>query len=125
MNSFDKILASGFYAYNGNLNSHMVRMFITLARKSGVSFSRKDLVMDGIKEYMEFDSPMYKLKNGYTMTDIAEFLDIDIIRIFYLLEKSRDRYYSMENKKSPTFDEAIKKIMIYDQSKSNQKTKRD
>ncbi|MBQ8892730.1 MAG: hypothetical protein IJ068_07715 [Bacilli bacterium] len=109
MNIFDQILASGYYAFNGKLNSHMIRMYITLERKSGIKFSREDLKMGEIDKYMEFSSNcFYTLKNGYTMSDIADYIDLGMIMKFYHLQKIWDEYHNI-TKESPTFEEAMKK----------------
>ena len=114
MNIFDKILASGYYVFENELNSHIIRNFITLARKSGKKFERDELKMDEISKYMEFDNHIYRLKKGYTINDISDFIDLDIITIFHNYKIYRDRYYSGKyNKNEPTFANLVKKIKRY------------
>lgn len=94
MNIFDQILASGYYAFDGQLNSHIVRMGITFLRKSGRVFHRDELVMNGIKKYMYFENQLYLLKDGYNVGDLGEFIDTNLVVMFHNLKKSRDKYYS-------------------------------
>ena len=96
MNIFDQILASGYFVFEKELNSHIVRQFINLARRSGKKFSREELKMMDISRYMEFNNHLYSLKNGYTMGDIALFIDCDMVRVFQNLKSLRDTYYSSE-----------------------------
>ena len=111
MNIFDKVLASGFYAFNGELNSHMVRMFFTWARKNGAKFERNDLKMDEIGKYMYFFNHQYLLKQEYSIDSIVMFIDWDMVAIFHNLKKMRDVYYSIGVKKDePNFESAMKKL---------------
>ena len=114
MNIFDKILASGYYAFSGELNAHMVRMYITSERKKGTKFNRDDLKKGDIEKYMEFNNGFYVLKNGYTIDDISMFIDWNIVAEFHNLKKKRDYYYSIGVKKDePDFESAMKKLKRY------------
>lgn len=113
MNIFDQILASGYYAFNGELNSHIVRMFITSARRTGKRFHREDLVINEIYKYMEFNpnNCMYKLRDGYTINDIEEYINFDMVTAFHNLKKARDDYYSGNTERiEPSFESAMAKI---------------
>ena len=114
MNFFDQLLASGYYAFNGELNSHIVRMAITFFRKNGKKFDKEDLIMKGIKKYMYFDviSKQYKLKDGLEIGDLGNYINTDLIALFHNLKLSRDRYYSgIDIKEEPTFESAMKSIV--------------
>ncbi len=114
MNIFDQILASGYYAFNGKLNSHLVRIAFAFLRKNGVTFSRNDLVMKEIKKYMYFDldSKHYILKDEYTISDLGAFINIDLVTIFHNLKKSWDNHHTRRiDIEEPTFENAMKKII--------------
>lgn len=110
MNFFDQLLASGYYAFDGKLNSHIVRIAIAFLRKNNMKFKSKELVMQKIKKYMYFDieTQHYLLYDEYTVGDLSEFMDIDLITLFHNIKLSRDRYYSgLDTKEEPTFESAM------------------
>ena len=114
MNIFDQILASGYYAFDGKLNSHLVRMAFTFLRKNGVEFKRDDLVMNEIKKYMYFDleSKHYLLKEGYTISDLGEFIDINLITMFHNLKRLWDNHHSRRiGIEEPNFESAMRNIV--------------
>ena len=94
MNIFDKVLASAYYVFEGELNSHIIRSFITLMRKNGYQFKRDELQMNELRKYMDFQNHKYVLKDNYTISDISDFINFDMVAVFHNLKKSRDRYYS-------------------------------
>ena len=94
MNIFDQILASGYYAFDGKLNSHIVRMGITFLRKSGRVFHRDELIMKEIKKYMYFENQQYLLKDEFTVSDLGEFIDTNLVAMFHNLKIARDKFYS-------------------------------
>ncbi len=113
MNIFDQILASGYYVFDGKLNSHLVRMAFAFLRKNGMTFSRDDLVMKEIKEYMYFDlgSKHYVLKDGYTVSDLGNFIDIDLITMFHNLKKAWDNHHTRKiDLEEPNFLSAMNNI---------------
>lgn len=113
MNIFDQILASGYYVFDGKLHSHIVRMAISFLRKNGKNFSRDELVMNKIKKYMYFDKDTqhYILNNGYTISDLGDYIDIDLITMFHNLKKSWDNHHTMRfDIEEPTFESAMQKI---------------
>jgi len=97
MNIFDQILASGYYVFERQLNSSIIRYFISLVKYTGYKFQRGELKMHEIDKYMFFDNHMYKLKDGYDLNDIAMFIDFDMVLVFHNIKKSRDKYYSSLN----------------------------
>lgn len=111
MNIFDQILASAYYVFENELNSHIIRSFISLMRKTKEKFSRDDLKMKEISKYMEFKNHMYVLKEGYTIDDIAQFINFKMVTIFHNLKISRDKFYSNgSGMEEPNFEEAMKKV---------------
>ena len=110
MNFFDQLLASGYYAFDGKLNSHIVRIAITFLRKHGKKFKNNELVMKEIKKYMYFDveTQHYVLYDEYTVSDIGDYMNIDLITLFHNIKLSRDRYYSgLDTKEEPTIESAM------------------
>ena len=126
MNIFDKLLASGYYAFNGELNSHIVRMAITFLRKNGMSFSRDELVMKEITKYMYFDcySLHYVLKDGYTVSDLEDFIDKDLITLFHNLMKAWDDHHTRRIYiEEPNFESAMQKVIREEPTVSENKQK--
>lgn len=114
MTVFDKIIASGYYAFNGELTSHMVRMFITYKRRKKEKFSHEDLKKGEIEKYMEFSNYFYVLKDGCSFDDITKFIDWDFVAIFHNLKKMRDYHYSIGVKyDEPNFESAMKSLKRY------------
>ena len=110
MNVLDQIIASGFFVFDGYLNTYLVAKIIKILQNDlCVKFERKDLVMNEISTYMELqDNTLYVLKNGYTMYDIGPFINPGMVAIFEDIKKERDNYYSgkTKRKKSP-FEDTI------------------
>jgi len=114
MNIFDQILASGCYVFDGKVNSHIVRMAITFLRKYGLSFSRDELKMQEMIKYLHFDinSRHYVINDGYDLTDLADFIDINLITLFHNLKKVWDYNHTRKiGVEEPSFESAMKKIM--------------
>ena len=60
---------------------------------------------------MEFDNHVYRLKSGYTVNDLSDFINFDMVLVFHNLKKSRDKYYSsIGNKEEPNFERSMQKI---------------
>lgn len=113
MSILDRMLASGYYVFDGNLNYHLVRAAFNYLRKAGMSFKREDLVMQEINQYMYFDidSKHYVLREGYTVSHLNDFVDKDLMTLFHNLKKSWDFYHSRRiDVVEPTFESAMKKI---------------
>ena len=111
MNTFDKILASGYYVFGRGLNCHLIRHFITSERMQGVKLNRNELVMDEIEKYMYFDNFAYKLKDECDVCDIALFIDWNMVVKFHNLKKAWDNYHNNQVlKEQPTFEKAMEKI---------------
>ena len=108
MNIFDKILASGYYVFDGKLNSHLIRVAISYLRKNGMNFSRDELVMKKISEYMYFDfeSKHYVLNDGCSLSDLESFIDLDLVTMFHNLKLSWDNHHSKRVKETRTFEGA-------------------
>lgn len=112
MDIFDKIIASGYYVFEGQLNSHIVRQFINIARSFGKSFKSNELKMNKMRKYIEFDNYFYRLKNGYTVSDISEYIDLDMVTVYHNLKIYRDKFYSgTVVREEPTFENAMIKVM--------------
>ncbi len=100
MNIYDQILASAYYVFEKELSSQIIKSFISLLKKSGVCLNRNETKMDKLGKYMEFDNHKYRLKDEYTINDIADFIDFDMVTIFHNLKKTRDDYYSNNPRKN-------------------------
>ena len=94
MNLYDQILASAYYVFEEELTSQIIKSFVILLKKADVTIHRNELKMEEIAQYMEFKNHKYKLKDGYTIHTIADYINLDMVAIFHNLKKTRDEYYS-------------------------------
>jgi len=113
MNIYDQVLASAYYVFREQLNSHIIQQFLILMNKAGIKGENSKFKMTDIDKYMYFDNHKYVLKDGYTISDIVQFIDLDMVRIFQNLKQHRDYYYS--NKTIPKIEkEKVIKIKKYE-----------
>ncbi len=101
MNIYDQILASAYYVFEKELSSQIIKSFISLLKKSGECLNRnenKTLTEIGLLSLC--DNHKYRLKAEYTINDIADFIDFDMVTIFHNLKKTRDDYYSNNPRKN-------------------------
>ena len=113
MNIYDQVLASAYYVFGEQLNSHIIQQFLILMNKAGIKGENSKFKMADIKEYMYFDNHKYVLKDGCTISDIVQFIDLDMVRIFQNLKQHRDYYYSSK-KTIINENEKVKKLKKYE-----------
>lgn len=100
MNTYDQIIASAYYVFGDQLTSKIIASFLVFSSRNGNVFEEEELKLKKLKEVMVFENHMFRLKEEYTILDISDYINFDMVSFFQNLKKSRDKYYSNYDKKA-------------------------
>ena len=91
MNTYDQIVASAYYVFGDALNTKIISIFLVLSRKNGNVFEEDELKLKELKGKMTLKNSIYKLNEGYSVSDIADCINFDMVTFFQNLKCSRDK----------------------------------
>lgn len=94
MNTYDQIIASAYYVFGNQLTSKIVASFLVSSCHNGNQFQKEELRLTQLKDIIIFENHMFRLKEGFSLSDISECINFDMVRFFQNLKNSRDKYYS-------------------------------
>ena len=91
MNTYDKIVASAYYVFGDQLTTKIVSIFIIYSKKNGNVFEEDELKFKELKDKMILKNGLYRLNEGYSVSDIADCINFDMVTFFQNLKCSRDK----------------------------------
>lgn len=103
MNTYDQIVASAYYVFGEHLNTRIISAFLVLSRHNGNVFEEEELKLQLLKDIVFIENGKYKLKEGYSVSDIADCINFDMVTFFQNLKCSRDKCCSTYQKKHKGF----------------------
>ena len=87
MSIYDKVLASGYYVFRDNLSSDTILYFLKFLSQFGITLNRDDLRTNELKRIIELqENGKFKLKEGFKLEDIKEFLDDNLVYVFMTIK---------------------------------------
>ena len=99
MNTYDQIIASAYYVFGDKLTSRIVSSFLVLSSSNGNKFEEDELKLNKLKGIIKFNNHFFILNDGYSISDISECINFDMVVFFFFLKNSRDKYYSSYEEK--------------------------
>ena len=94
MNTYDKIIASAYYVFGNHLTTRIVSVFLFKSTFNGNVFEDGELRLKLLKDKFIFENHMFRLKDEYSISDLEDCIDFDMVTFFQNLKRSRDNYYS-------------------------------
>ena len=92
MYTYDEVIASGYFVFKEKLSKDVISTFITI-RKSifDEKFTRNDLKLNKLKDFIKFNNPYYELKDEKTINDLMPFTKLELIVLFQAIEEELDK----------------------------------
>ena len=103
MNTYDQIVASAYYVFGDKLTTKIISVFLVLSRNNGNVFEEDELKLQELKGKITLKNSIYKLNEGYSVSDIADCINFDMVTFFQNLKCSRDKCCSTYKKKQDGF----------------------
>ena len=94
MNTYDHIIASAYYVFEEQLNPKIITAFLLRSSYNGNTFERDELRLKVLKDIIILVDGKYKLNEGYTISDLNNCINFDMVTFFQNLKKARENYYS-------------------------------
>ena len=94
MNTYDQIVASAYYVFGNQLNTRIISAFLIKSTYNGNVFEDNELQLNLLKDVFIFDNYFFRLNNGYSLSDIEDCINFEMVTFFQNLKKARDNYYS-------------------------------
>ena len=98
-NIYDQIVASAYYVFGDQLTTKIIASFLVYSTHNGNHFEEQELKLDKLKGIIKFENHIFKLNPGYSVSDIADCINFDMVEFFLNIKCSRDKYYSTYEEK--------------------------
>ena len=114
MSTYDQIVASAYFVFREELTTRVITCFLVYSTYLGNKFDDEELKFIKLKKYIGFDNHTFHLKQGYSVSDIAECINFDMVKFFLNIKTSRDKFYSTYEEKNKLM---IKRKVVNDNEK--------
>lgn len=94
MNTYDQIVASAYYVFGEHLNTKIISYFLLRSHQNGNIFEKSELQLNVLKDIISFDNYFFRMNEGYSISDLSDLINFDMVTFFQNLKKARDNYYS-------------------------------
>ena len=96
MDSFDTILASGYYVFREDLDSKIISIFMLYLKNLGIDFKGCRLEIKELRGIIEFHDSKYTLNDKFKMSDISYLIDDNWVLIFNDIKNNLDLYNTQQ-----------------------------